>query len=355
MCKNITDERLHLAVRSSVSHFLQMMLTHSTGQLSSSGQVTFPQDCDESRNYPSAKEVLKANNKSELITFMDKYWLSNKNDNEGLWEHEWNKHGTCMSTLEPGCLPPSSKKGADAALYFQRAVDLFKASDTYSFLAEAGIRPDSRKQFSLEEITQAIKAKHGATPALDCRNGRLSQIYYYFHLQGSAIDGTFLPVEPLKPGSCPKTNISYPPKNGAVTPTSTVTSARPSQTTPTSDVSRATIAVRTSDGTTTGCLLSTGRWSTQTCAKMNIITVDNGFTLTSSRGDCAIVSGEFTCGNSANPPSVFTATALNGENLLAFDGSTAFTANSIPRGSTQVTLSTGSDGVNDLTLVINGV
>jgi len=34
---------------------------------------------------------------------MNKYWKNNAGTDESFWEHEWNKHGTCISTLEPGC------------------------------------------------------------------------------------------------------------------------------------------------------------------------------------------------------------------------------------------------------------
>ena len=32
---------------------------------------------------------------------MKKYWKDDAGNDESFWEHEWNKHGTCISTLEP--------------------------------------------------------------------------------------------------------------------------------------------------------------------------------------------------------------------------------------------------------------
>jgi hypothetical protein len=32
---------------------------------------------------------------------MDEYWVDMNGDNEDFWSHEWNKHGTCINTIEP--------------------------------------------------------------------------------------------------------------------------------------------------------------------------------------------------------------------------------------------------------------
>lgn len=62
---------------------------------------------------------------------MNEYWKDYKGDDEDFWEHEWNKHGTCMSTLEPKCY--NGYKGqAEVVDYFQITVDLFKGLDSFA-------------------------------------------------------------------------------------------------------------------------------------------------------------------------------------------------------------------------------
>jgi ribonuclease T2 len=66
-----------------------------------------------------------------------------------------------------------------------------------------------------------------------------------------------------------------------------------------------------------------------------------GFTLSSSKGKCAISSGALTCGSGASDATVFTASNGN----LAYDGSTTFYADALPTGSTQASVHTGSGKV----------
>ena len=43
-------------------------------------------------------------------------------------------------------------------------------------------------------MQSAIKSAWGHTPAFDCSSSEVYQIYYYFYLEGSVIDGTFVPI-----------------------------------------------------------------------------------------------------------------------------------------------------------------
>ncbi|KAG8911841.1 ribonuclease T2-like [Tulasnella sp. 417] len=159
----------------------------------------------------SIRDVLTANGKEDLLQWMEEFWLGIPS-NEYLWANEWNRHGTCMSTIAPSCLPAGSPSGFDASIYFQKAADAFSSVPTYQFLASAGIEPDRTKKYTLDELEAAFKQTHGFIPALDCKNKELTAISYYFHLRGTLMDGTLVPLDTLKRGNCPKTGIRYLPK-----------------------------------------------------------------------------------------------------------------------------------------------
>ncbi len=77
------------------------------------------------------------------------------------YQHEWAAHGTCSSTLEPSCLPPSSPKGAEAVAYFQSVVALFQTLPTYNWLASAGITPSDTQTYVLSHFISALKTASG--------------------------------------------------------------------------------------------------------------------------------------------------------------------------------------------------
>lgn len=62
---------------------------------------------------------------------MNVYWKDYKGDDEDFWEHEWGKHGTCISTLEPKCYDNGTPQ-QDVVDYFQETVELFQELDSYS-------------------------------------------------------------------------------------------------------------------------------------------------------------------------------------------------------------------------------
>ncbi|KAH9947116.1 ribonuclease T2-like protein [Amylocystis lapponica] len=198
---------------------------------------TYTENCDSSRDYSDITSLLQDQGASDTLNYMQTYWVSNDESSEKFWEHEWSTHGTCYSTFNPSCLPADSPQGADAVAFFQTTVNLFKSLPTYTWLEKAGITPDDDKTYTLDELTSALKSASGVsrtcvesrgmradgrlflfcfamqvTPSLDCRSGAVSEIYWWFHLKGSAIDGQFVPVDALQAGSCKSSGIKYPPK-----------------------------------------------------------------------------------------------------------------------------------------------
>ncbi|KAI0348284.1 ribonuclease T2 [Trametopsis cervina] len=310
---------------------------------------TFTENCDPSRAYTGIGSLLSAQGAQSTLDFMNDFWVDINGQNEQFWEHEWSTHGTCYSTLEKTCLPSGSPKGAEAVAFFQVVVNLFKTLPTFDWLSQAGITPSTSKTFTLASITSALKSASGVTPALDCDGTSLNQISWYFHLKGSLFDGQFVPIDAPKKGSCASTGLKYPPKSGSSSgggsPTTTSGGSNPtggSGTLP----SKAQL-----HASSTGGLLSGGTWSTQTLATYTISGSSSSFTMSTSKGSCGVSGSTLSCGSGVTA-SKFSAVTSGGNLLLAFGGSTAWTSDGTPSGSTQETVFTGSSHSQDYTISI---
>lgn len=147
---------------------------------------------------------------------MNTYWLPNRGSPDSFWEHEWNKHGTCVNTLAPSCYGSSYAVGDEVVDFFTRAVGLFQQLDTYAALAKAGILPSTRKTYTAAQIQDAISAVTGREVYLGCNRGRLNEVWYSFNVKGSLQGGEFVATEPVgksfKNSRCPSRGIRYLPK-----------------------------------------------------------------------------------------------------------------------------------------------
>lgn len=92
---------------------------------------TYSENCDKSRAYKNITQILEAAGDTDTLDFMQTYWISNDESNEAFWDHEWETHGTCMSTLATDCYP-DYQTGDDVVDFFDRTVSLFKTLDTYT-------------------------------------------------------------------------------------------------------------------------------------------------------------------------------------------------------------------------------
>ncbi|KAJ8084526.1 hypothetical protein PM082_003298 [Marasmius tenuissimus] len=317
---------------------------------------SFEESCDPSRAYTDIPSLLTSQGASDTLSFIQEFWKNNNGDDEGLWEHEWAKHGTCMSTLRTSCLPSGSPRGAEAVAYFQTVVKLFKSLPTYTWLASQGITPSSTATYTLSQLTSALTAASGGfKPALQCSGSNLNSISWYYNLKGSVIDGNFVPISSPISSTCPSTGIKYPLK-GSGTSTTTRTSTT-STTTSTSSTGvpvpgRARIqAVLSSSGSTIGGLLTAGTWSTQTLATYTLAGTPSDFTLSSSKGTCGVQAGTFTCGNGVSSTS-FSAVSSGSRFLLASGGETTFSSDGVPSGTTVFPVFVGSGRSQKYTLSI---
>ncbi|KAG8914228.1 ribonuclease T2-like [Tulasnella sp. 417] len=264
---------------------------------------------------------------------MNQYWVDINGDNESFWEHEWNKHGTCMSTIRPTCLPSGSTTGADAAYYFQRAVDTFQSLPTYQYLSAAGITPSTSNTYTYMTLANAIKASTGYTPALDCSSTTLNQVSYYFNLKGSLIDGTLVPIDLV----IRRSFIGILPQ---------LWDQIPSQ----------IWWLNWYDDDNE--FLSDGD-----CGSFEVHNHSHNFKWKLRRVPVVLWDLEHpdVCDidrndvRSVTTASVFTVTSSGGSLLLTYSGSTAFTADSIPSGTTQVTLYAASARAQDVTLIMHAV
>lgn len=291
---------------------------------------------------------------------MNTYWKDVNGNDESFWDHEWEKHGTCISTLEPSCYINYVRQ-EEVVDFFTTTVNLFKTLPSYTWLANAGIVPSSTATYTSAAIMAALKSPRGVDVVIQCENtNELDEIWYFYDVKGSVQSGTFIPTPPGESscsalpfvihsntvldgskGDCPATGIKYLPKSGGTTPpttTTTTTGTAPTSTTApgTPFSGKGTLQVSTG-GNADGCIISGGTWyTTGTCASFTATTSGSGFTLTSSKGLCAVQSNDLVCASSVTAGTVFTSSGGD----LAYSGSPAFYASSVPSGSTQATVST---------------
>lgn len=91
---------------------------------------TYDANCDPSREYTNITAILNSYGKTDLLAYMNTFWKDYQGNDETFWEHEWGKHGTCISTMETSCYS-DYKPQAEVVDYFGIAVELFKGLDSF--------------------------------------------------------------------------------------------------------------------------------------------------------------------------------------------------------------------------------
>jgi ribonuclease T2 len=92
---------------------------------------TFDASCDPSRAYTGISTILTNFGKTSTLNYMNTYWKDYQNNDESFWEHEWSKHGTCISTLNPSCYT-GYQTGEELADFFEKTVNLFQGLPSYT-------------------------------------------------------------------------------------------------------------------------------------------------------------------------------------------------------------------------------
>ena len=309
---------------------------------------TFDQYCDDRRTYNNISAILRNAGADDTLDAMSLYWKDYQGDDTNLWKHEWSKHGTCISTLDPKCYTGFAPQ-SDVVDYFRTAVAVFKQLPSHQWLLEADITPGD-KTYDLTDIQDALQARHGQPVTLRCRNGQLQEIWYHFDVQGSIQEGTFIATPPDgTKGNCPRRGIKYLPKSSSVNPRPTTTrhDGTPEPTQPGSSFSGRGHLMVNIDGHNKGCIISDGTWYLKgTCATFQANEKDGELELSSRKGKCSLASHDsyLKCYHSIRQT---VGLGTHGDKLTA-NGNTTFWANKIPQGFKKARISSIKDGADDV-------
>jgi len=157
---------------------------------------TYDANCDPGRAYTNISDIITAAGATDLLSYMNTYWKDYQGNDESFWEHEWGKHGTCISTLEPSCYTNYVPQ-EEVVDFFQKTVDLFKALPSYTFLTDAGIVPSTTATYTSAQILAALNTPRGVDVAIQCAHtNELDEIWYFYDVAGSVQTGTFIPTNP---------------------------------------------------------------------------------------------------------------------------------------------------------------
>ncbi|KAI0516829.1 ribonuclease t2 [Xylaria bambusicola] len=296
---------------------------------------TYEQNCDPNRAYTNITDILKEKAPCTLKA-MQVYWKDYKGNDESFWQHEFGKHGTCMSTLEPQCYS-NYQPTDEVADYFTRAVDLFKSLPTYDWLAAAGIVPSSTATYTLAAIQAALTAHHGQEVVIRCSGSSLNELWYHYRVRGSIQSGDFAPVVPVGSGStCPKTGIKYLPKYAGSTPTTTTTTKGSTPTPTATSVPTGVPGALAGKGYVKvlpdGFMISAGNWYRASGTPATYTATPSGdgktFALKTSKGPCQILADASLSCAAGNAESSF---GYDGK-YLTYDGASTFYVASAPGG-----------------------
>lgn len=101
-------------------------------------QGTYPQYCTADSGIPTYTGAQIASlikqYSPKTYDYMTVYYKDISGNDPSFWEHEWNKHGTCFTTLRSYCVAP--RNGANQTVsalvgYFEEIVQRFQKRELY--------------------------------------------------------------------------------------------------------------------------------------------------------------------------------------------------------------------------------
>lgn len=98
----------------------------------------FDQFCDSSRQYSNISLILVDSGRGDLLEYLSEYWKDFRGDDPNLWQHEWNKHGTCVSTLDTHCYEDYVPQ-QEVVDYFDKTAEIFKTLPSHEVRSGKGV------------------------------------------------------------------------------------------------------------------------------------------------------------------------------------------------------------------------
>ena len=290
----------------------------------------YNQYCNPSWEISDPSSVLQKTGNDALLQEMNQVWKNLNGNDEELWLHEFNKHGTCMATVNPSCYTDATTPQYQyAADFYSTALRLFSDLNTYQFLNQSGFAPSETATYNVADFENALSSHvDGTTVGVVCdRHNVLNEIYYYYKLKGSVASGQFVPYEFGRGGNCKDGFHWYPKGSSGGGPGNPGTGP-------------STAGYLKVSGQN-GCLISNGKWYTSgTCATFKIKNAPfGGIVISSSKGNCDVIDGEFSCAR-RNAAGQF---ELSDDDTILYNGANTWSADGEPSGTSQAGVSIGNE------------
>ncbi|GMM35638.1 hypothetical protein DASC09_029630 [Saccharomycopsis crataegensis] len=173
---------------------------------------SYNSNCDFASEVSSVADVLQDAGETDLVSYLSQYWLNDDGDNEELWTHEFNKHGTCMSTIGDDCYASGTASNTNVVDFAKLLVKTYQGLPTYQWLADAGITPSSSQTYSADDISAALQAGFGNEVYIGCSDGVFNQVWYFHTVQGSLLDDDLVKIDAVSQSTC-SGDVSYPPRS----------------------------------------------------------------------------------------------------------------------------------------------
>lgn len=157
---------------------------------------------------PTVDTFITDFDRTDLLTFMKKYWVSQDTLDSSFWAHEFSKHGTCFSTFDTQCYSPYTQH-EDVVNFFDTVTKAYLMFPTYKWLAAANITPSNSTTYDLSDIQNALQQASGAVPYLGCENGALSEVWYFNYVTGPVQNLNFTPTDSTSQTTCPSSGVYY--------------------------------------------------------------------------------------------------------------------------------------------------
>ncbi|KAI9197458.1 ribonuclease T2-like protein [Polychytrium aggregatum] len=174
--------------------------------------------CDPTRRYTDVPARIMGAD-SDLYGKLQKMWMGADGSYDWFWSHEFVKHGTCDSQLNPKCYT-NYKPNEEIVDYTRRIYSLWKEFDLFAAFKKHGIVPSNTTTYKFSAMQAALKAEFGYEGAIQCvtdsqKNKYLSEIWMYLM---NVAGNKFIHHEPVAAyNGCLSTNqtdadIYYPPQ-----------------------------------------------------------------------------------------------------------------------------------------------